>query len=215
MGDYISLDSECLRHFNQPIMQAIVKTESSFNPFAIGVVHGHLDRQPRNKEEAIATALSLRDKGFNYSMGLAQVNQVNLGKYGLTHETVFDPCRNLQAGSLIFNECNDRAVKQFGQTNLATNAALSCYYSGNFTRGQQREGNSPSYVEKVAGNMGMPAQAVKFIPAPQAIHMTATKTPKTQAAPGQKAISTDGAANKEVNDIVSPSPASWDVFRDF
>ena len=65
------------------IMQHIVRIESSGNPYAIGVVGGRLQRQPQNMSEAIATAKMLEKKGYNFSLGITQVNRYNLKKYGL------------------------------------------------------------------------------------------------------------------------------------
>ena len=62
------------------IMHHVVRVESSGNPYAIGVVGGRLQRQPKNLAEAVATAKMLEQKGFNFSLGLAQVNRYNLKK---------------------------------------------------------------------------------------------------------------------------------------
>lgn len=124
------------------VMQHVVKVESSYNPYAIGVVRGRLARQPRNLDEAVATAKMLEDKGFNFSLGLAQVNRYNLKKYGIkTYEQAFEKCSNLLAGSRILLECNTRAGGHWGKS-------FSCYYSGNFTTGY-REG----YVQKIERSM--------------------------------------------------------------
>ena len=64
------------------IMQHVVNVESSSNPFAIGVVGGRLARQPRTLGEAISTAKMLEQNGYNFSLGVAQVNRYNLAKYG-------------------------------------------------------------------------------------------------------------------------------------
>jgi type IV secretion system protein VirB1 len=130
-------------------MRRIVHVESSFNPYAIGVVNGRLDRQPRNKEEALATAQWLEAKGFNYSVGLAQVNKYNFKKYGLTLETAFEACPNLYAGGEILKDCFVRANKRTQNEQAALRDAFSCYYSGNFITGH-REG----YVLKVVGSNG-------------------------------------------------------------
>ena len=45
------------------VMQHVVQVESSFNPYAIGVVGGRLARQPRNLPEAVATARMLEQRG--------------------------------------------------------------------------------------------------------------------------------------------------------
>lgn len=208
MTDYLP-PNDCMRFVSAPIERALVKQESSFNPFAIGVVGGVLDRQPRNKQEAIATALSLAAKGFNYSVGCRQVNQANLAKYGLTLETAFEPEMNALAGKAIFSECSNRAVAMLGDGFTATKAALSCYYSGNFTRGQQKENNQPSYVEKVLahltpGELEELGQPVKV----------AAKTERIASKQGASA----GSQSDEVSKPASqdkPPPAAWDVFQEF
>ena len=78
-------------------MSAIVRTESSAHPFAIGVVGGRLSRQPQSLVEAVTTVKLLRKGNFNYSVGMAQVNQVNFSAYQLHEGNMFDPCTNLQA----------------------------------------------------------------------------------------------------------------------
>lgn len=119
------------------VMQHVVHVESSRNPYAIGVVGGYLARQPRNLEEALATVRQLKEDGYNFSVGIAQVNRYNLAKYGLkTYEQSFAVCPNLQAGSRILRECYDRA-QDWGK-------AFSCYYSGNFATGFQH-----GYVQKI------------------------------------------------------------------
>lgn len=119
------------------IMAAVVMVESSFNPYAIGVVGDRLVRQPRSAEEAIATARRLERLGKNYSVGIAQVNRSNFQRMGINQaQKVFSTCDNLVAGSRILRECYDRAQDW--------NKAFSCYYSGNFTTGFRL-----GYVDKV------------------------------------------------------------------
>ena len=124
--------------------QALVAVESSFNPHAIGVVGGALERQPRNRAEALSTASYLQTHGWNYSVGLAQINVRNFDRLGLTANTAFDPCENLRAMQAVLAECFDRsAVNALPQ--LALRQALSCYYSGNFVTGFRH-----GYVQRVA-----------------------------------------------------------------
>lgn len=122
-------------------MQHVVQVESSRNPFAIGVVGGYLARQPRNIEEALAAVQLLRQEGYNFSVGIAQVNRYNLAPYGLsTYAEAFDVCANLLAGSRILRECYDRAQDW--------SKAFSCYYSGNFVTGFKH-----GYVQKIYASM--------------------------------------------------------------
>ncbi|WP_321959239.1 lytic transglycosylase domain-containing protein [Burkholderia cenocepacia] len=135
----------CAPDVHPKLLGRIGTVESGGNPYAIGVVGGHLVRQPRSKAEAMATVAALEAGGWNYSMGLVQVNKYNLARYGRTAADMFDACRNLNTGSAILKECYDRAQKRYPDDDGAVRAALSCYYSGDFDRGR-------SYAIKVAAS---------------------------------------------------------------
>lgn len=129
------------------VMHHVVRVESSFNPYAIGVVGGRLVRQPKTLSEAVATVRMLERRGYNFSIGVAQVNRYNLGKYGLdSYEKAFDVCPNLQAGSRILAECYQRS-QDWGKS-------FSCYYSGNFVTGFRH-----GYVQKIYASMRNGQQA--------------------------------------------------------
>ena len=124
-------------------MAAIVRTESSVRQYAIGVVGGALNRQPENADEAAAAVEMLKTSGRNYSVGLAQVNQVNFKRYGLNASNMFHTCTNLNAGAKILEAC-------FTQ-HKDWEKAYSCYYSGNPVTGFHH-----GYVQKVSGNLNKP-----------------------------------------------------------
>jgi type IV secretion system protein VirB1 len=125
------------------VMRHLIDVESSYNPYAIGIVDGQLVRQPQDLNEALATAQMLEQKGYNFSVGVAQINRANLLKYGLdSYEKAFDACDNLAAGSHILAECYASSGGDWGK-------AFSCYYSGNFITGF-RDG----YVQKVYDSIG-------------------------------------------------------------
>ncbi|MFH0134853.1 transglycosylase SLT domain-containing protein [Variovorax sp. VaC1] len=170
MLDFLVLAEQCAPTVHMDTMRRIVQVESAFNPFAIGVVNGRLDRQPRTLEEAISTAKWLEQNGFNYSVGLAQVNKANFRRYGLTLETAFEPCPNLKAGGGILTECFLRARKSPRDEQTALRAAFSCYYSGNFITGY-REG----YVVKVVGSDTSLAKAIPVVP--KVVPQAGTKAP--------------------------------------
>ena len=129
----IPLIELCAPMVHPTTMSNVISVESSGNPYAIGVVGGHLVRQPRNLGEALATVRMLEASGWNFSVGHAQVNKFNFRKYGLSPETAFDPCTNIRVGGQILQSCYvaslSSAPKQNdSQFHLAR--ALSCYYSG-------------------------------------------------------------------------------------
>jgi type IV secretion system protein VirB1 len=149
------------------VMHHVVRVESSYNPYAIGVVGGRLARQPKNLPEALATVRMLEGRGFNFSIGLAQVNRYNLDKYGLdSYEKAFEPCANLQAGSRILAECYQRANGDWGKS-------FSCYYSGNFSTGFKH-----GYVQKIYASVrqGREIDAGPTTPAIEVVGRTARRT---------------------------------------
>ncbi|WP_237715462.1 lytic transglycosylase domain-containing protein [Xanthomonas phaseoli] len=107
--EFMDLAQQCAPTVAPQTMAALVQVESGFNPYAIGVVDGRLARQPVNLEEAVATAQQLEAGGWNFSLGIAQVNRHNLPKYKLTYAQAFDACANLRAGSKILQDCYARA----------------------------------------------------------------------------------------------------------
>ena len=190
------------------VMQHIVNVESGKNPFAIGVVGGQLVRQPQNLGEAIATAQMLESKGYNYSLGIAQVNRNNLGKYGLdSYDKAFSVCGNLEAGSRILAECYNNSGGDWGK-------AFSCYYSGNFTTGYRA-----GHVKKVFDSINRAANVAVAQPA-AAIPLAgdaAAATPRVVAM-NQVTVVPTGAAYRQairsqaldtaLNAMVTPAVAS-------
>ena len=142
---FAALAMACAPAVHGGTAQALVAVESRFNPHAIGVVGGVLDRQPRNSAEALATANHLQATGWNFSVGLAQINVRNFERLGLTAATAFDPCQNLRAMQAVLGECFERSLSR-APPQAALRQALSCYYSGNFVTGFRH-----GYVRRVAG----------------------------------------------------------------
>lgn len=135
---------QCATNVAPTTLRAMAYVESGFNPHAIGVVKGRLQRQPQNLPEAISTAQSLSDQGIRFSAGLIQIYVKNWPAYNLDAQSVFDPCANMRASAGILTNCYIRAKVNSSQPQMALRHALSCYYSNNFVTGY-REG----YVQKV------------------------------------------------------------------
>ncbi len=137
----------CAPQVHADTTRALVQVESAANPWAIGVVGGALERQPRHRAEEMATARALQVAGWNFSVGLGQINVGNFGRLGLTLDSAFEPCLNLAAMQAVLAECFGRS-RAMGARPTADQAALrralSCYYSGNFATGFRH-----GYVQKV------------------------------------------------------------------
>lgn len=161
--DFLMLAQQCAPTVHHDTMRRVVQVESAFNPYAIGVVGAHLARQPTSLDEAMETIHWLDRQGYNYSVGLAQVNKHNFNAHGLTAETAFEPCASLRAGSAILAQCFVRARKSALSEQAALRSALSCYESGNFITGFR-----DSYVLKIVGARPLAPMPLATTPGTQA-----------------------------------------------
>ena len=149
---FVALAVACAPQVHVDTASSLVAVESAFNPYAIGVVGGSLDRQPRNRVEALATAGALQAGNWNFSVGLGQINVGNFERLGLNLATAFEPCRNLAAMQEVLRECFDRSALRDTTPQRALRQSLSCYYSGNFTTGFTN-----GYVRRVVSAAKRPA----------------------------------------------------------
>nr|WP_282128059.1 lytic transglycosylase domain-containing protein [Roseobacter litoralis] len=133
------------------VMEKIVRAESGFDRFAIGV-NGASARSysPSSKEDASRIARELIAQGHSIDLGLGQINSKNLDWLNLTVDTVFESCTNLTAAETVLRDGYERARDQGSDPRTALHQALSVYNTGSFTRGF-----SNGYVERVMGGKAM------------------------------------------------------------
>lgn len=138
MLDVLALAQQCAPQIHPDTILRLVRAESNFNPFAIGVVGATLRRQPKSLTEAVDTVQWLEQNGYQYSVGLAQIFKGNFKKYGLTAHSAFDTCTNLRTSAVILTDCYQRALHNTPTPRtpqIALREAFSCYNSGNFAAG--------------------------------------------------------------------------------
>jgi type IV secretion system protein VirB1 len=188
-----SLLETCASAVHPVTMAAVVRGESTFNPYAINVNHKtyKLSAQPKNKEEAIRTASWLQSRGYNFDSGLGQINSTNLQMLDIGIADLFDPCRNLQGAATILTDCYERAAASTGEGQEALHKALSCYNTGNF-----QKGFTNGYVQKIAkktsGKIIVPALA------DQEIELTpTTKSPTVPVKLAAKKLENQQKANEQ------------------
>jgi len=135
------------------VMAAIVKTESGGNPWSINVnrYKGRkvkLAFQPKSQKQAENWAEYLDKRGYDFDIGIAQVNIKNVHKFGYTTKQMLDVCTNLQVSSQIlkFNYNNALRKTKVSRQN-AIKLAISAYNTGNYHSGFQN-----GYVRKVIYN---------------------------------------------------------------
>jgi type IV secretion system protein VirB1 len=102
-------------------------------------------------EASVAKATELIRNGHTVSIGLAQVNDRNLARYGVSIREVFDPCLNVSVGGRILTDFYLKALAKFGSQQKALHAALSAYNSGDWVRGAK-----DGYVNSVYKQVGRP-----------------------------------------------------------
>jgi type IV secretion system protein VirB1 len=209
MLNFDALAQQCAPSVHPTTMAAVIQVESTFNAFAIGVVGARLERQPTNLAEAVATARALEAAGYNFSLGIAQVNRHNLSKYGLDYQAAFAPCANLGAASLILKDCYDRAKVKGLTDDSALQAALSCYYSGNFSAGFRPDSKGQqSYVQRVLNS----AAAKDDVPRAQPIRVAPLTNAKTVAGtPSTGAVQVTAEAASSDTAVPSRSDAESDA----
>jgi len=114
------------------IIQQIIRVESSFQKFVVNV--NKLDSFVlKTPEEAEKTAKEYIEKGYSVDMGLMQFNSKNLRLPIFSHLSVndlFDPCKNIKAGSDVFFLAYESTNKNLSKEERI-NKALSIYNTGN------------------------------------------------------------------------------------
>ena len=191
------LAGRCAPNVSLDTLKALIKTESSFNPYAIAVVKGSV-KQPSTLSEALLTVNKLNKAGKSYSVGLGQINVSNFKRLGKTAEDLFDPCENLKATQKILQECYIRSSKQNQSEGKNLADALSCYYSGNFTTGYKE-----NYVQTVAKN----AQFSKI----PSIHLV-NKELNIAASDSSSGDEGSFMSQKETNSLISSNKVSGLIF---
>lgn len=157
-----ALALRCAPSVHVRTLSAVVLQESRGNRLAIGINRApQLPRQPRNEAEAIATARWLLANGYNFDAGLGQINSNNFAALGLDPSTLFNSCENLRGAATVLTACYSKAARELGTGQAGIHGALSCYNTGNMTRGFRN-----GYVSKVVGQVALPVPALAPDPAP-------------------------------------------------
>lgn len=192
---FLALAMQCAPSIHPATLTPIVKTESSFNPWAIGVVGKVLPRQPQNREEALLAVKKLVGEGANFSIGLGQINRQHFDVSN--PETVFEPCTNLRMTAHMLQACYSAASEADPDPQGALRKAISCYYSGNLTRGFKAEADfgGSSHVQRVLANADT----------------TSVTVPALESGPAGRGQ----AQRAQPVTAVEPTYETWDVLRQY
>jgi len=133
--------TQCAPNVGLATMGGLVQYESGWQVYAIGDNSERRSYLPSSYRAAVAKADVLVKRGHSIDAGLAQINSANWNAYGLTSGTVFSPCLNLHAGSLILLQAYEDALRTFPPGDEALAHALSAYNSGGYYAAMGYAGN--------------------------------------------------------------------------
>ena len=205
LAEIALLAATCAPDIHPITLSAIVKHESAYNQYAVGINKGQrLKEQPRTRQEAVTIVRDLMHKGIDFDAGLGQINVRNWSWLGLTPETVFDPCTNLTAAQAVLRDCYVRATNQYQPGQPALMAALSCYNTGNF-----RNGFSNGYVRKVLASAGVTVPGIAQAQLPKQGNNPPQDSPKADKPKGGQR---DGFSERRTQDGFQKNPTQ-DGFR--
>ncbi|MFP1771061.1 lytic transglycosylase domain-containing protein [Lonsdalea quercina] len=158
----MALAKRCAPEVHPLTVGYLVSHESRNNQYAINVnvpegTTSPLARQPRSLDEAAKTTKWLTAHGYNFDVGLGQINSANFSKLNVSATELFNGCKNLEAAQSVLNYCYQLAVKEYTPGQIALRHALSCYNTGSLTAGFTN-----GYVSKVVAQIG---QSKPVIPA--------------------------------------------------
>lgn len=132
----IAFIEQCAPTVSPRMIEQIIQVESSGNPLAVNI--NRFDGKftlPKSKIEAVELAKRYISQGYSVDMGLMQINSKNLPRLNLTVKQVFNECTNIGAGATILSANYASAAKAYGEGQIALQAALSAYNTGNFADG--------------------------------------------------------------------------------
>lgn len=123
-------------------MLAVVSVESGGWPWDIDDDTTRTSYHDPTEAIAIQRAMHLLHDGDNIDVGLAQVNSTNFRAYHLTVATAFDPCTNVNVGSVILERAYEAALLHHRSPQDALYHALERYNSG-------EDNGAPRYAREV------------------------------------------------------------------
>lgn len=133
------------------MMLAVIRVESHGDPLAMLDNAKGRAYHPRTRAAAEKILRRLVAAGHLVDAGLAQVDSSNFSRYGLTPATVFRPCANVRAGSLILRAGYHDARRAGFNGQKATWHALQSYNSGRLT-------GDAHYADAVFRQAGLPVR---------------------------------------------------------
>lgn len=130
-----ALIAHCAPNVAPATMIAIVNVESGGNSLAIGDNTAGRSYYPRDRASAESLAHQLIDAGHSIDAGIAQIDSMNFGGFGVTIHSIFDPCINLGIGARILSDDYAFAARRYRNVQIALRHAIGMYNTGRLNAG--------------------------------------------------------------------------------
>lgn len=195
VAEVVVLAQRCAPHVAARTLVTVASAESRLDPYAIHVNGGsNLVYHPGSAAAAVARATALRAQGFNFDMGLGQVNVANMGWLGLSFDRAFEPCANLAAAGRVLTHSYALAARRGVEPQRALRIAFSLYNTGRSDRGF-----SNGYVRRIE------REGARIVPQVDASWRAAP--------PAQGSAMIDSESPRRVMARVVTEPARWDTWK--
>ena len=195
VAEVVAMAQRCAPHVAARTLVTVASAESRLDPYAIHVNGGsNLVYHPGTAAAAVARATALRAEGFNFDMGLGQVNVTNMAWLGLSFDRAFEPCANLAAAGRVLTRSYALAARQSAEPQRALRIAFSFYNTGRSDRGFAN-----GYVRRIE------REGARIVPQVD----SAWRAAPAGAASGM----VDSEGPHRVMARVVTEPASWDTWK--
>ena len=164
---FAGLAASCAPAVATATLEAVARTESGLDPWALHDNTTGASEKPASLEAALAAAGRWLARGDKVDLGLMQINSANLAALGMTVPAALDPCAALAGGAAVL-----RAAYDGGTTAAERQAALLMALS-RYNTGSPFKGIMNGYARRVIANRdtGTPparSAAAQVFPAPPA-----------------------------------------------
>jgi type IV secretion system protein VirB1 len=131
---FASLAERCAPAVPAKTLEAVARTESGLDPWALHDNTTGVSEIPASQDQAQADAAAWISRGDSVDVGLMQINSANFGALGLTASAALDPCASLARGAAVLQAAYGGGTTTAEQQ-VALLMALSRYNTGSPLKG--------------------------------------------------------------------------------
>ena len=162
MADFGALAARCAPAVPVETLEAVAKTESGLDPWALHDNTTKVSEKPATLQAALSDAGQWIGRGDSVDLGLMQINSANLAALGMTTRGALDSCASMAGGAAVL-----QAAYGGGKTSAEQQVALLLALS-RYNTGSPFKGILDGYARRVIVNANA-GRAEPPAPAPQTV----------------------------------------------